>query len=380
MIQSISIKNVTKKEKTIDVDWSDGKKSNFHFLWLRDNCPSDIHPTARERLFNLMNVNENIHPESYKINNEGKLEIKWNEGNHISYFEPSWLRSHCYTIKNSKKYISPYKLWDKSLLENLNDVSIECEEIMKSDESLIKWLELLLQYGISVVKNAPTEKNSGLKVLNRISHIRETFFGTPFEVINVPKPNNTAYTSKRLDSHTDLPYFETPPGYQFLHCLVNNADGGMSSIIDGFKVVEYLKNNELKTFEILKKVEVKFINNDYTQKTIRIINSPLFTLTKEGDYKEIRFNISQTGAIDCPPELMEKFYKAYRRFAELLHNEQFCVNFKLKKGDILSFDNRRVVHGRTEYDPNSGNRHLQGYYMDRDEIISRLNYLKKIEL
>ena len=369
-----------KKKKLLKIDWSDGKKSNFHFLWLRDNCPSDIHPTARERLFNLVNVNENIHPESYKINNEGKLEIKWNEGNHISYFEPSWLRSHCYTIKNSKKYISPYKLWDKSLLENLSDVSIECEEIMKNDESLIKWLELLLQYGISVVKNAPTEKNSGLKVLNRISHIRETFFGTPFEVINIPKPNNTAYTAKGLENHTDLPYFETPPGYQFLHCLINNADGGMSSMIDGFKVVEYLKKNESKNFEILKKVKVKFINNDYTQKTIRIINSPLITLTKEDDYKEIRFNISQTGTINCPADLMENFYKAYRRFAELLHSEQFCVNFKLIKGDIFSFDNRRVVHGRTEYDPNSGHRHLQGYYMDRDEIQSRLNYLKKIEL
>ena len=151
-------------------------------------------------------------------------------------------------------------------------------------------------------------------------------------------------------------------------------------MIDGFKVIEYLKNNELETFEILKKVKVKFINNDYTQKTIRIVNSPVFTLTKEGDYKEIRFNISQTGVIDCHPELMEKFYKAYRRFAELLHSELFSVNFKLIKGDIFSFDNRRVVHGRTEYDPNSGHRHLQGYYMDRDEIQSRLNYLKKIEL
>ena len=146
MIQSISIKNVIKKEKTIEVYWSDGKKSNFHFLWLRDNCPSDMHPTARERLFNLMNVTENIRPESYKINNLGKLEIKWNEGNHISHFEPSWLRSHCYTINNSKKYVTPYKLWDKSLLENFNDISIECEEIMENNESLIKWLEILRQY------------------------------------------------------------------------------------------------------------------------------------------------------------------------------------------------------------------------------------------
>ena len=131
MNQLTSIKKVTKTNKTLNINWSDGKKSKFHFLWLRDNCPSDIHPTARERLFNLISVTENICPASYKINNKGKLEIKWNEGNHISYFEPIWLRNHCYTIKKDNKYVSPYKLWDKSLQENFNEITIACEEIME---------------------------------------------------------------------------------------------------------------------------------------------------------------------------------------------------------------------------------------------------------
>ena len=43
---------------------------------------------------------------------------------------------------------------------------------------------------------------------------------------------------------------------------------------------------------------------------------------------------------------------------------------------MFTFNNRRLLHGRTEFDPNSGHRHLQGYYMDRDEIIGRLKYLK----
>ena len=63
---------------------------------------------------------------------------------------------------------------------------------MQSDEALIKWLELLNKYGISIIKNAPIKKKSAFKILNRISHIRETFFKTPFEVINKPKPNNDA--------------------------------------------------------------------------------------------------------------------------------------------------------------------------------------------
>jgi gamma-butyrobetaine dioxygenase len=49
----------------------------------------------------------------------------------------------------------------------------------------------------------------------------------------------------------------------------------------------------------------------------------------------------------------------------------------LEAGDIFCFNNRRVLHGRSEFDPNSGHRHLQGYYMDRDEILGRLNFLKK---
>ena len=380
MIETTKIIKISNNNSAIQIEWADGQKSIFHYLWLRDNCPKDIHPTARERLFNLVNVSEDIRPESYEIKKSGGLEIKWNEGGHTSIFEANWLRNNCYTIKSNKKYISPYKLWDKSLINNLSEISIQCEEIMNSKKKLINWLEILINYGISIIKDGPTKKKSGLEVLNRISHVRETFFGTPFEVINIPNPNNTAYTARGLENHTDLPYFETPPGYQFLHCLINDADGGMSSIVDGFKVADYLRKNELETFEILKKIEVKFINNDYTQKTIRVINSPIISLTKENDYKEIRFNISQTGTIECDPDHMEKFYKAYRRFAELLHSKEFSVNFKLAKGDIFSFDNRRVVHGRTEYNPNSGHRHLQGYYMDRDEIQSRLNYLKEIKI
>ena len=67
------------------------------------------------------------------------------------------------------------------------------------------------------------------------------------------------------------------------------------------------------------------------------------------------------------------------KFGKLLHDDKFVVKFRLKPGDIFCFNNRRVLHGRTEFNPNSGHRHLQGYYIDRDEIIARLNYLNKAD-
>ena len=106
----------------------------------------------------------------------------------------------------------------------------------------------------------------------------------------------------------------------------------------------------------------------------------MIKLTKDNDFSEIRFSVATMAAMDCPPNEMEKFYFAYKKFAKLVHDDEFAVKFRIKAGDILSFDNRRILHGRTEFDPNSGLRHLQGYYSDRDEILSRLNYLKKIEI
>ena len=371
-----AISKLEKNSTYLKVIWNDGEESKFNYLWLRDNCPTAHDKDSRHRMFNILKVSEDINPKNYSVKEDGKLEIEWSEGDHTSYYDPNWLRENCYTIKNKQKYVSPYKLWDSSLQKNLKSIQIDHDEIINSDEGLVKWLELLHYTGIAIVKNAPIEKNSALKVLNRISHTRETFFNTPFEVINIPKPNNSAYTAHALRNHMDLPWFENPPGYQFLHCLINSAKGGDSSAVDAFAVADYLRNNEKDTFDILVNTPLKFRDKDYTQEAVRSVYGTAISLTKDGDYNDIRYSIATLDALDCHPDIMDSVYKAHHRFGNLLHDDKFQINFRLEPGDIFSFNNRRLLHGRTEFDPNSGHRHLQGYYMDRDEIIGRLKYLK----
>ena len=378
--KEFTIKKAALSSSSINIEWEDNQISHFHFLWLRDNCPTAIHPYARQRTFNLLDVSENIYPINLLINLKGDLVLNWSEQNHQSIYSAKWLRDNCYTIHSKSKYTSPYILWNYKLKNELNKITIEYQEVMDTDNGLLKWLEQLHHYGFSIVKNTPVKKKSALKILNRISHIRETFFSTPFEVINIPKPNNAAYTSKALRSHTDLPYYEYAPGYQFLHCIENSATGGMSSSVDGFAVANYLRDTDKDIFKLLITTPVKFKDNDYTQNKIRMHRSPLINLNNDGDFNDIRFNMSAMGILDIDNNLMEKFYLAYRKLAKLFHDPKFVVNFKLNSGDIFSFNNRRVLHGRTEFNPNSGHRHLQGYYLDQDEIFSRLNYLKKINV
>jgi gamma-butyrobetaine dioxygenase len=377
MQDKYTINKIVKKNQFIEITWLDKHISKFHFLWLRDNCPSAIHPTANMRIFNILSVTKNIFPKEIIIN-KNKLKIYWSEKNHKSNFEIKWLRDHCYSLK--QKYISPYFFWDQKLKKTFNKIKIDHDKVLNKDNYLQKWLKLLHEYGFAIIKNAPIKKKSAFKILNRISHHRETFFGTPFEVINVPKPNNTAYTADALRNHTDLPYFEYAPGYQFLHCLVNDAKGGNSSVVDGFAVANYLKRYEKDAFKVLTDTYVKFKDTDYTQKATRVLHSPLITLTKDSDFNDIRFSMAAMGTVDVDSKKMKKFYEAYYLFAKLLHNKKFKIDFRLESGDIFCFNNRRILHGRTSFDPNSGNRHLQGYYLERDEILARLNYFNKLQV
>ena len=139
----ITISKISQNGSGLDIVWSDGEKSNFNFLWLRDNCPTAHDKDSRHRMFNILKVSQNISPKKYNVNSNGKLEIEWSEGEHKSYYDPNWLRENCYTIKNKKKYISPYQLWDNSLTNSFESINIEHDEIINSNEGLVKWLELL---------------------------------------------------------------------------------------------------------------------------------------------------------------------------------------------------------------------------------------------
>ena len=379
MINKYNILKFSLEKEHINIKWQDNHKSIFHFLWLRDNCPTSFHSDSKMRKFDLLSVSKNIYPKKID-NNENNLRIHWNENDHISNYELKWLRDHCYTEINNQQYKTPYILWKSNLNKEFKLITLKHDEIFNKKEKLIQWLELLHVYGITIIKNAPTEDKSAFKILNKISHHRETFFGTPFEVINIPKPNNQAYTADALTNHSDLPYFEYAPGYQFLHCLENTANGGDSTAVDGFAVADYLRKNEKEMFDILASTQVKFKDNDFTQKAIRILYSPIITLTKDNDFNDIRLNMGAMATIDVHPNKMKKFYDAYRFFTSLLHDKKFMIEFRLDAGDIFCFNNRRVLHGRSAFNPNSGNRHLQGYYIERDEIISRLNYFNNIQV
>ena len=76
-------------------------------------------------------------------------------------------------------------------------------------------------------------------------------------------------------------------------------------------------------------------------------------------------------------EDVESFYAAYRVFILLTRDEQFQYFNRLNKGDLIVFDNRRILHARNSFDLKEGDRHLQGCYVDKDELLSKIRILER---
>ena len=103
---------------------------------------------------------------------------------------------------------------------------------------------------------------------------------------------------------------------------------------------------------------------------------PLIEVNDLDEVIKLRFNNRSIDTLRLPPAVMRRFYPAYRHFAEILEREQQQIVFKLQPGELILFDNTRILHARKAYSA-GGTRHLQGAYSDLDGLYSSLRKLNE---
>ena len=262
--------------------------------------------------------------------------------------------------------------WDSSL----NDFNIfEFKENLSEKEEMYNALISFYKYGFVIFKNVPTKDNFLINFANSIGSIRRTNFGEFFNVRSKPNPNDLAYTSLPLAPHTDNPYRNPVPCIQILHCIENNVQGGLSTLVDGFTVTKKLKKDFPKYYKILSEVKVRFQFVD--QSVVLEDWAEMIRVDENGEFKQVRFS----PRLDFVPLLdldkLELYYNARKKISELYNSDKYRIQFKLSPGDLLMMDNYRLLHGRTAYDSNEGDRFLQGCYIDYDSTDGKLKHLKR---
>ena len=324
-----------------------------------------------EQTFELLAVAPDIEPVAATINS-GVLRIAWPQQHHSEY-DAGWLRSHAYSENVSMDGVPERIVWDASLGK---PPTFNGDAVLVNDDALEQWLIGLATYGCSIVQNVPVELNGVTQLAQRMGPIRDTNFGLVWDVIAEPDPITNANTKLPLPPHVDLPTREYQPGIQYLHCLINEAEGGENILVDGFRLAEEVRTQRPDYYELLTTISWNWSNRSKTSDYR--FSSPMLVTNSSGQLTEVRMgNWLRAPLTNVAFDQVEAAYAAYRYIFALSFEERFALRFRLGAGDCMVFDNRRVLHARGAFSGDAGRRHLRGCYSERDELYSRIRVLTR---
>eukprot|EP00499_Haloplacidia_sp_CaronLabIsolate_P015304 CAMPEP_0196782996 /NCGR_PEP_ID=MMETSP1104-20130614/12283_1 /TAXON_ID=33652 /ORGANISM="Cafeteria sp., Strain Caron Lab Isolate" /LENGTH=450 /DNA_ID=CAMNT_0042153245 /DNA_START=31 /DNA_END=1383 /DNA_ORIENTATION=+ len=387
-------------EHSVSVCWSDGVTTRFHHLWLQDSCMSGFDPSTRQRMRDTYRLARDsaaghvewtadwlrIHwtPKGSTSAPLGRTQPAYPVGSttdpvlrsdpDVSEFDASWLRDHAYETRAQRR-VQP-KLWRSDLMKGPSgEFAFPRFDFAKfldpSATEFDKWLTQLRDYGLALIDGAPTDPATVARVAGRLSYVRRTHYGETFQVRSELDPSHLAYTPVGLQFHTDLNYRESSPGIQLLHCLQASSEGGESTFLDGFRVAEDLRQREPRLFDALVRYPIPFQVID--EKAYHYHKAPTVCADEEGNLVKVHFNDRTRAPLELPADVVGLVYEALAAFSDLVNDPANHVEFTLRPGQVVAFNNRRILHGRKPFSNSAVTvRHLEGCYVDYDEFLSAL--------
>ncbi|HAC62133.1 MAG TPA: hypothetical protein DCF68_01010 [Cyanothece sp. UBA12306] len=370
--QEYPISKVQQDQRKLLVYWADGHCSTFHYLWLRDNCYCSKcgDPSHGAKRFRIVDVPLDIEPLSVSWDSGNTLEILWKPDGHKSIYNANWLRQHCYSATERQHRQHRPILWNRNIINHLPQ--IDYQEAKTSDQSRLQLLEYLRDYGICFVRNVLPQTGELESFAQSFGPLLETNYGRVFEIIVDPEESQKSVANSQINliPHTDDAYQYAPPGIIFFHCLMANNDGsGQSTFVDGFQIAEILGQEDSEAFDLLCRYEVPF-RKYYSDRIDMRFSSPVFCLDSDGNLKEVRISNLFPAPLDLPEEIIEPFYLAYRKLMQFYTDPRYCLKQGLQPGDLVMFDNHRILHGRTAIGIKNQRRHLRYCSIDRDYFHS----------
>ena len=219
---------------------------------------------------------------------------------------------------------------------------IECEDLQKSKEIFLSLPRLL---GNIVRQNQSDEQGI-------------------FPIRVMPNFSEYANSNNRdLALHTDGSFEKIPPKVIAMYCEVAAKEGGLTQLVDGKLVYDYLVKTDPEGLTTLFEPDIftiKRANQSATRAIFSQHNHKIYMTYRSDDYAKISVN--------------EKAVKPFTLIKDFLADPANQIVFKLQTHQILVFDNNRILHGRTAFEVND-NRILHGLWFDGNvEESSELDF------
>ncbi len=373
--ETIDIAAIKCTPRELVLSWQSGTSSVYSALWLRDNDPAHRDACSGQRLISLTDLPQEPKLQAAELWPPGSVTVRWEDGKN-SVFTLAWFRA---VDRDLRATARPMRLpWMGQSAEKF----AWCDYADWSREPAARedWLYYAARDGLAFLRNVPIEDAAVQVVAGSFGFVRETNYGRIFDVRSVAEPNNLAYTSPGLRVHTENPYREPVPDFQLLHCLTAAGQGGDSIFVDGMAVAERLRAHDPNAFSTLCQMPVRYRFQDATVDLAA--DRAMIEVDAREQFRAIYYNDRAIAPLPFRGTVLRNYYAAYRQLAELIDDTDRRVTYRLQPGDLVLFDNTRVLHGRTAFSMeaaggHSAVRHLQGCYVDADGLYSSLAVLSR---
>lgn len=182
-------------------------------------------------------------------------------------------------------------------------------------------------------------------------------------------------------------YHTEPPRYQLLHCLRNRVQGGESYFVDGFAAACDFERDHPEKAALLQQIPLayEYHNDGHHMENTHVILPRSLTRLRSAIAWSPPFQGTRrvkNGPMD------ESFLDAVALWESYLAQDARRLEFKMEEGDLVFFDNRRVLHARrafrnwTEQEKQQmglkqvvdgqPQRWLKGCYLDGDTVWDKL--------
>jgi alpha-ketoglutarate-dependent taurine dioxygenase len=356
----------------LEITWQNSSYSVYSSAWLRDNDPVNRDPVTGQRLVSVLDLPALPQLQAAEPQPAGHITLTWDDGR-TTVFPVSWLRAFDRSLRISPR---PHRQpWMGQPAEAF--AWCDYSEWMTNPASREDWLYYAGRDGLAFLRDVPADPGEAKTALFRIAaavsiggQIDDSRF---FEIRSVSETSNNGYKTPAPRVYTDRPYRDPAPGFQLLHCLSAAGHGGEIVFVDGMAVAERLRAHDRDAFTTLSQIPVLFRFEELGLTMERT----MLDIDTRGEFRAIYYDDRSIAPIPLKGPRLKKYYPAYRELAELLREPARLVGCRLQPGDLVLFDNARILHGNAAL--SAGARHFQGFHLDAEGLYSALALLSRRE-
>ncbi|MFK8022452.1 MAG: TauD/TfdA family dioxygenase [Ilumatobacter sp.] len=336
----------------------DGKPLRLSWGWLRDHARDETSflASAQQRL-----VTPTVVAAAGRATVErspGGFTARWPDGT-TAEFATDFLRTLTAPGVTQRIDIEPDPWVGADMVGRSS--AFDHRAVIDDDDGLRVALNELWKSGVITLSDAPVDHAVTRAVLERFGYVRRTIFGEMWEFSSDGGFDDTASTPREITPHTDGTYSHDAPGLLGLHCHEYDATGGENVFVDAHALAPRLTP---AAREILSTVDIP---GQYIGDGAHLVARRPALRHEANRLVQVSYNHHDRAPFLLPEPQMSALYDALGEFDALANDPDLQFELAMRPGDMVIFDNWRVLHGRRAF---SGRRLIAGGYVNREDVES----------